>query len=320
MTSVIPPRRTPWGVEAWARRVGATRAVSAFGMLGVLLASLPVSAVTIPQALTSVSVHTNDGAAAGGDARTDSPGTTSLTRTFDAGLVFVMASAGTEGFFSTASPQPGLLADLGRASATARAASRLAGWQGAASATSQLRYFVALVQPGTSTLPPGTQVPVDITFTLALGKSSSVDVGEGFGSATGSASIQAFIHTGFGFGNFFDPEITTTTVRTETRRMTLTADTILQINLSASCTASIQLTAPTEPPEEVVCTATADPSFAIADPALAQAFALQVSPNLAPPEEVNHPPLVDAGPNQTVHEEAMVTLDGTRSSDPDGIR
>ena len=51
------------------------------------------------------------------------------------------------------------------------------------------------------------------------------------------------------------------TVRTETRHMMLTADGILQINLSANCAAAIQLTAPPSELEEVVCTATADPSF-----------------------------------------------------------
>src|SRR5687767_11559755 len=104
MKRVIPQRRAPWGVSVCARRAGTTAVVSVLGVLGVLLASLPASAITIPQAITSVSVHTNDGATASGDSRTDYSGTTSLTRSINAGLVDVTAIAGTEGFFSTSSP------------------------------------------------------------------------------------------------------------------------------------------------------------------------------------------------------------------------
>ena len=185
MKRVILQCLAPWGVTAWARRAGATAVVSALGVLGVLLASLPAAAITIPQAITTVSTQINGGSGAGEPVSlTDYPGTTSLTRTSGVGApLFVMASASTEGFFSTSSPSLVCFRIRQERPAIARATSRLAGWQGSASASSQLRYFVALVQTGTA--PLNTLVPVDITFTLALGKSSSVEASDGFGSATG---------------------------------------------------------------------------------------------------------------------------------------
>ena len=52
-------------------------------------------------------------------------------------------------------------------------------------------------------------------------------------------------------------------------------------------------------------------------PILIVAFVLLV-PVVASADFVNHPPTAVAGPNQTVNENASVTLDGSASSDPDG--